>query len=50
MMKHREQRVGIFVDVANMYHSAKNLYTAKVNFKEVLTAGIAGRRLIRQVA
>ena len=49
-MKHREQRVGIFVDVANMYHSAKNLYTAKVNFKEVLKAGISGRRLIRAIA
>lgn len=50
MIKHREQRVGILVDVANMYHSAKNLYTAKVNFKEVLKAGMAGRKLIRAIA
>ena len=50
MIKHREQRVGIFVDVANMYHSAKNLYSAKVNFKEVLKTATAGRKLIRAIA
>lgn len=50
MIKHREQRVGVFVDVANMYHSAKNLYGAKVNFKEVLKMATAGRKLIRAIA
>lgn len=50
MIKHKEQRVGVFVDVANMYHSAKNLYGAKVNFQEVLKTSIAGRKLIRAVA
>src|SRR3989338_11666489 len=50
MIKHREQRVGVFVDVANMYHSAKNLYSAKVNFKEVLREAVASRRLIRAIA
>jgi uncharacterized LabA/DUF88 family protein len=50
MIKHKDQRVGVFVDVANMYHSAKNLYTAKVNFKEVLKTAIAGRKLIRAIA
>lgn len=50
MFKHKEQRVGVFVDVANMYHSAKNLYGAKVNFQEVLKTSIAGRKIIRAVA
>jgi len=50
MIKHKEQRVGVFVDVANMYHSAKNLYGAKVNFKEVLKTAVAGRKLIRAIA
>lgn len=49
-MKHKEQRVGVFIDVANMYHSAKNLYGAKVNFGEVLKTSIAGRKLIRAIA
>ncbi|MBM4401669.1 MAG: NYN domain-containing protein [Candidatus Cloacimonetes bacterium] len=49
--KHKEQKVGVFVDVANMYHSAKNLYSgAKVNFAKVLRAAIANRRLIRAFA
>jgi uncharacterized protein (TIGR00288 family) len=39
------QRVGIFIDVQNIYHSAKNLYHARVNFKELIKA-IAGRRQI----
>src|SRR3989338_159610 len=41
------QRVGVFVDAQNMYHSAKNLYKAKVNFKKVLEQAVGNRRLIR---
>jgi len=50
MIKHKEQRVGILVDVSNMYHSAKNLYNRKVNFKEILSKAVAGRKLIRATA
>ncbi len=50
MIKHKEQRVGVFVDVSNMYHSAKNLYKRRVNFKEILRDAVAGRKLIRAVA
>lgn len=50
MIIHRAQRVGVFVDVQNMYYSAKNLYQAKVNFKEVLKRAVAGRALIRAIA
>jgi isoleucyl-tRNA synthetase len=43
IIKHKSQRVGIFIDTQNLYHSAKNLYKAKVNFgnvvKEALAAG-----------
>lgn len=41
------QRIGVFVDAQNMYHSAKNLYKAKVNFKKVLETAVGDRRLIR---
>jgi len=41
------QRVGVFVDAQNMYHSAKNLYKAKVNFKKILETAVGDRRLIR---
>ena len=45
--KHKEQRVAVFVDVQNMYYSAKNLYSAKVDFSKVLETAISGRKLIR---
>ncbi len=46
----KEQRVGVFVDVQNLYYSARHLYNSKVNFKEVLKTAVAGRKLIRAVA
>ncbi len=51
MIKHAEQRVGVFVDVQNMYHSARNLHgDARVNFQEVLKTVVAGRKLVRAIA
>ncbi|MEW6407261.1 MAG: NYN domain-containing protein [Patescibacteria group bacterium] len=50
MIKHKEQRVGVFVDVQNLYYSAKALFSAKVNFKEVLKEAVAGRKLIHALA
>lgn len=50
VIKHKDQRVGVFIDVPNLYHSAKNLYHAKVDFKEVLKTAIANRHLIRALA
>lgn len=48
-LKHRNQRVGILIDVQNMYYSAKNIYGAKVNFKEILKTAISKRLLIRAI-
>lgn len=50
MVKHHFQRVGVFVDVANMYYSAKNLHQSFVNFEEILKTSVAGRQLIRAFA
>lgn len=50
LTKHKEQRVAVFIDVQNMYHSARNLFNARVNFKEVVRAAVAGRKLIRSFA
>ena len=50
MQQLRGQRVGVFIDVQNMYYSAKNLYNAKVNFKEILRYAVDGRTLIRAIA
>ena len=47
---YREQRVGVFVDVQNMYYSARNIYKAKVNFKTILKEAVKNRQLIRAIA
>lgn len=49
-MKNKEQRVGVFIDIQNLYHSAKNLYNSRVNYKELLRALVGGRKLIRAIA
>lgn len=49
-IKHPEQRVGVFIDTQNLYHSAKNIYHARVNFGNVLKDSVAGRRLVRAQA
>src|SRR3989339_895038 len=50
VIKHKNQRVGIFIDTQNLYHSAKNIYNAKVNFGQVVKEALDGRQLIRAVA
>lgn len=50
MIKHKDQRVGVFIDVQNMYYSAKNLYNSKVDFGAILETAVAGRQLIRAIA
>jgi uncharacterized LabA/DUF88 family protein len=44
------QRVAIFIDTQNLYHSAKALYGARVNFANVLSDSLAGRQLVRAIA
>ena len=48
--RHEDQRIGVFVDVQNMYYSAKNLYNSKVNFRTILKEVISDRKLIRAIA
>ncbi|MBU6141770.1 NYN domain-containing protein [Patescibacteria group bacterium] len=45
-VKRKDQRVGIFVDIQNLYHSAKNLYHARVNYKELMKELVADRNLV----
>jgi uncharacterized LabA/DUF88 family protein len=50
VIKHKAQRVGVFIDTQNLYHSAKNLYHAKVNFGAILKDVVEGRTLIRAIS
>ena len=47
VIKYSDQRVGVLIDVQNLYHSAKHLYQSRVNFKELLEVAVAGRKLVR---
>ncbi len=50
VIKHPAQRVGVFIDTANLYHSAKHLYKTRVNFANVLEEAVGGRILVRAIA
>jgi len=50
VIKHQGQRVGVFIDTQNLYHSAKNLYRAKVNFGKIVEDALDGREIIRAIA
>ncbi|MGB9763289.1 MAG: NYN domain-containing protein [Minisyncoccia bacterium] len=49
LVKHKDQRIAVLIDIQNLYHSAKNLYSARVNFKNLLLEVVEGRHLIRAI-
>lgn len=50
VIKHKAQRVGIFIDTQNIYHSAKNIHHGKANFAAIVKDALDGRVLIRAMA
>ena len=50
IIKHADQRVAVFIDTQNVYHSARNLYKSYVNFANILKDAVAGRKLVRAMA
>lgn len=50
IIKHAEQRVAVFIDTQNLYHSAKNLYKARVNFGNIVRDAVGDRKLVRAIA
>ena len=46
-IKHKNQRVAVFIDAQNLYHSARSLFGGRENFKNLLQTAISGRQLIR---
>jgi uncharacterized LabA/DUF88 family protein len=47
MISYSNQRVGVFVDVQNMYYSARAMYESTVNFGRILEKAVGDRQLIR---
>jgi uncharacterized LabA/DUF88 family protein len=50
VIKHEHQRVGVFIDTSNIYHSARNLYQSRANFENILKETVGDRALIRALA
>jgi uncharacterized LabA/DUF88 family protein len=50
MLDFSNRRVGVFIDVQNMYYSARNIYGSKVNYGNIVKAAAGNQKLIRAVA
>jgi uncharacterized LabA/DUF88 family protein len=50
MIKRPSHRVAVLIDTQNMYHSAKHIYDAKLNFPAIVKAATEGRQLVRAIA
>lgn len=46
-VKHKHQKVGVFIDAANMYFSAQKMFNTNVDFKQILKQAVSERKLIR---
>jgi uncharacterized protein (TIGR00288 family) len=45
-----DQRVSVFIDTQNIYHSSKNLFDSKVDFKRLVDILVGERNLIHVLA
>lgn len=50
IIKQKAQRVAVFIDAQNLYHSARHLYNARVNFAAIVKDAIGERPLVRAIA
>ncbi|MCX7738687.1 MAG: NYN domain-containing protein [Hydrogenothermaceae bacterium] len=47
---YQNQRVAVFLDVQNLYYSARDTFNRKVDFEKILDKIVSGRVLIRAIA
>lgn len=50
MLATNARRVGVFIDVQNMYYSARNLHQKKVHFSNIVKHAVGDQQLIRAMA
>lgn len=46
----KNQRIGIFIDTQNLYHSARMNFRSNVNYRALIEGAVHGRKLIRAFA
>jgi uncharacterized LabA/DUF88 family protein len=49
-VKSSDQRVGVFVDVQNMFYSAKAIHQSKIDYSKLLQEIVGQRNLVRAIA
>jgi uncharacterized LabA/DUF88 family protein len=49
-MRRQEHRVGVFVDVQNMFYAAKKQFEARLDYVKLLQHVLKGRRLVTAIA
>ena len=47
MLRTDPRRVGVFIDVQNMYYSARNIHARKVNFENIVKETVGDNNLVR---
>lgn len=50
LASHSNQRVAVFIDTQNLYHSAKSNFRSNVDYEELIMRAVNGRSLIRAFA
>ncbi len=50
MLNTQNRRVGVFIDVQNMYYSARNIFNRKVNFSKIVEETVGDSNLVRAIA
>jgi uncharacterized LabA/DUF88 family protein len=50
LASHANQRVAVFIDTQNLYHSAKSNFRSNVDYEELMIRAVNGRNLIRAFA
>ncbi|QQR60445.1 NYN domain-containing protein [Candidatus Uhrbacteria bacterium] len=50
MIQRPDQRVAVFIDTQNMYHSAKHVFNSKVSFSALVEAVVGSRMMSRAIA
>lgn len=50
MLDTQTRRVGVFIDVQNMYYSARNIFDRKVNFSNIVSEVVGDAKLVRAIA
>ncbi|MBU4315074.1 NYN domain-containing protein [Patescibacteria group bacterium] len=50
MLETPNRRIGVFIDVQNMYYSARNIFNRKVNFPQIVKESVGNGQLVRAIA